>query len=60
MIAAADETLSTTGAYCHPINLHIDLISDVTGKDDGKDVTRTCYLPVILDPDVRFPGGSGA
>jgi hypothetical protein len=59
VIAAADEVLAKTGAYCHPINLHIDLIHEVDGLLDGKPIKKTCYLPLIVDPDVRYPGGSG-
>jgi len=56
VMAAADEALSTAGAYRHSINLHIDLINDVKDKNG---VIKKCYLPIIVDPDIRFPGGSG-
>lgn len=55
VMAAADEVFAETGAYCHPINLHIDLAIEVQGSATKK----RCYLPIIVDPDVRYPGGSG-
>ena len=55
VMAAADEVFAETGAYCHPINLHVDLFHEVQGQPTKK----TCYLPIIIDPDVRYPGGSG-
>lgn len=43
--------LGGTG-FSHPINLHVDLVD----RDrDGKIVRR---LPIIIDPDVKNPGGT--
>jgi hypothetical protein len=37
------------GTYTHPINIHVDLIFEGT---------KTRHMPLIVDPDVRYPGGS--
>lgn len=37
--------------YSHPMNLHVDLRQTVNGDK--------YYMPIIIDPDVRYPGGSG-
>lgn len=37
--------------YSHPLNIHVDL------RQTWNDSVR--YLPIIVDPDVRYPGGSG-
>lgn len=42
----------TNQTYEHRINLHVDLKFE---DDDGKPL----LMPVIIDPDVRHPGGSG-
>ncbi|MDN3647236.1 hypothetical protein QWY75_13575 [Pontixanthobacter aestiaquae] len=34
------------------LNLHIDVIGSGHSKSDS-------YIPIIIDPDVRFPGGNG-
>lgn len=34
-------------------NLHVDLVENPT------DLANSPYIPVILDPDVRWPGGDG-
>lgn len=38
------------GRYIHALNVHIELIYD------GRERAR---IPIIVDPDVRYPGGSG-
>lgn len=38
------------GTYVHAINIHVDLVFKGTS---------TAYTPLIIDPDVRHPGGSG-
>ena len=40
-----------TGIYTHAINIHVDLV--FPGQTPA-------YTPLIIDPDVRHPGGSGA
>lgn len=40
----------TTGRYTHPLNIHVDLLFGA--QDKGR-------IPLIIDPDIRFPGGSG-
>lgn len=43
---------ATPGPYIDPFNLHLDLLDkDSNGQDS--------VIPVIVDPDVRYPGGSG-
>jgi len=34
-------------------NLHVDLV------EDPSDLANSPYIPLILDPDVRWPGGDG-
>lgn len=38
--------------YRHPFNLHVDLIY----QDSA---TNPSHMPIIIDPDIRWPGGSG-
>lgn len=38
--------------YIHPFNLHVDLI-------DQNSTSAPSYIPIIIDPDIRWPGGSG-
>jgi hypothetical protein len=38
-------------SYIHPINIHVDLVYEGLATD---------YMPLIIDPDIRHPGGSGA
>lgn len=40
------------GNFSVPFNLHIDYIS----KDSGN---TNSYVPIIIDPEIRYPGGSG-
>jgi hypothetical protein len=56
VIASGDAAIKDGGAYCHPINLHVDLIGEVL-PDSGPPAQK-CYLPIIIDPDVRYPGGT--
>lgn len=42
---------TTKGHGAALFNLHLDVLSDIT-KQDGP------YIPIIVDPDVRFPGGN--
>lgn len=39
--------------YIHPFNFHVDLIT----KDSDN---QAAYIPITIDPDIRFPGGSGS
>jgi hypothetical protein len=39
--------------YVYRFNLHVELL------DDPKDPNKGAYIPIILDPDVRWPGGNG-
>jgi hypothetical protein len=50
-IADGRKALGTTGVYTHAINIHVDLV--FPGQVPA-------YTPLIIDPDVRHPGGSGA
>ncbi len=36
--------------YDHAINLHVDLVFDRV---------KPRLMPLMIDPDVRYPGGSG-
>lgn len=38
-----------------PINFHVDLES--VKKENG--VKSVSYIPIVIDPDIRHPGGSG-
>lgn len=49
-IADADAAFGQEREYVDRINLHVDMICDVYGK--------RCFMPIIIDPDVRYPGGS--
>jgi hypothetical protein len=40
------------GNFSVPFNLHIDYVS----KDSGN---NNSYVPIIIDPEIRYPGGSG-
>ncbi len=42
------------GEYKHGFNFHVDLI-----QKPHLDHTKERILPLIIDPDIRFPGGSG-
>lgn len=42
----------TPGVYEDPFNLHLELI-------DRDSEGRPSRVPIIIDPDVRYPGGSG-
>lgn len=42
------------GDYKHGFNFHVDLI-----QKPLLDHTKQRILPLIIDPDIRFPGGSG-
>lgn len=50
-IADGFAALGTTGIYTHAINIHVDFVFRAA---------ETSYTPIIIDPDVRHPGGSGA
>lgn len=50
-IADGYKAAGFTGQYIHALNIHVDL---VFGKRPRG------YTPLIIDPDVRHPGGSGA
>ena len=50
-IADGFAALGTTGIYTHAINIHVDLVFRAA---------TPAYTPLIIDPDVRHPGGSGA
>jgi hypothetical protein len=43
-----------SGEYKHGFNFHVDLI-----QKPRLDHTQERILPLIIDPDIRFPGGSG-
>lgn len=43
-----------SGEYKHGFNFHVDLI-----QKPHLDHTKERILPLIIDPDIRFPGGSG-
>lgn len=43
-----------SGNYKHGFNFHVDLI-----QKPHLDHTKERILPLIIDPDIRFPGGSG-
>jgi len=53
-IANGDKALEKTDCYSHPINLNIDLV--FLFEQDSRLVSR--YMPIIIDPDIRHPGGS--
>jgi hypothetical protein len=40
------------GGYVHEFNIHVDLIVE-------DDAGQPSYMPIDIDPDVRYPGGSG-
>lgn len=42
----------TTGLPSFPINIHVDLVF-------SKEAGGPRYIPLIIDPDIRYPGGSG-
>lgn len=51
-VAEGHRVWNGTDPFIHGFNLHLDL-----RYKDSKN--RDSYMPVIVDPDVRYPGGSG-
>ncbi|MBB3587742.1 nucleotide synthetase [Sphingomonas sp. BK481] len=43
--------------YCHGMNFHVDIIQP-DAREDGSVVEKR--LPLIIDPDIRHPGGNQA
>jgi hypothetical protein len=41
------------GKYSHGFNFHLDFVYKNHKSEDT-------YMPVLIDPDIRYPGGSGA
>jgi len=52
VIADADAAYDAAGKYQHRINLHVDFISEDENGDP------TIFMPIIIDPDIRHPGGT--
>lgn len=54
-IVNCDKAKETSGSHNFEAryNLHVDLVEDPT------DMANSSYIPLILDPDVRWPGGDG-
>lgn len=50
-IADGFKAAGFTGQYIHALNIHVDLVFGSRPRG---------YTPLIIDPDVRHPGGSGA
>jgi hypothetical protein len=50
-IADGFKATGFTGSYTHALNLHVDLIYEERER---------AYIPLVIDPDVRNPGGSGS
>lgn len=50
IVANADKAFGDDREYIDRINLHVDMVSDIKGKKH--------YMPIIIDPDIRYPGGS--
>jgi len=50
-IADGAKATGFTGRYVHALNVHVDLLFGSGGRG---------YMPLVIDPDVRHPGGSGA
>jgi len=48
--AALDD--APNGKYSHGFNFHLDLIYEDSDHQPS-------YMPIIIDPDIRYPGGSG-
>ena len=44
--------------YVARFNLHVELIDEIAKQGDPIKLS-SAFTPVILDPDVRYPGGSG-
>ncbi|HMG47809.1 MAG TPA: nucleotide synthetase [Allosphingosinicella sp.] len=44
--------VAPNGEYSHGFNFNLDLIYKDSDQKDS-------YMPIIVDPDIRFPGGSG-
>lgn len=51
-VAEGHNVWNGTDSFSHGFNLHLDL----RYKDSE---TRDSFMPIIIDPDVRYPGGSG-
>lgn len=49
-IANGWKAMEPIGEYIHAINIHVDLV-----YEEGS----IAYVPLVIDPDVRHPGGSG-
>ncbi|MEP2103763.1 MAG: nucleotide synthetase [Parasphingorhabdus sp.] len=54
-IVNCDKAKETPGSddFEARFNLHVDLVENPT------DLVNSSYIPIILDPDVRWPGGDG-
>lgn len=48
-MADGEKAKGFTGLYVHALNIHVEIISGA----------RRARTPIIIDPDVRYPGGSG-
>ena len=51
--AEAQNAINSDGDFEGRLNLHLDVVDD--HDFDG----RRSYIPIVVDPDVRFPGGNG-
>jgi hypothetical protein len=44
--------------YDHAINLHVDLIFEAKPPLPTTPPTPRYFMPLVIDPDIRYPGGS--
>ena len=44
--------------YDHAINLHVDLIFEAQPPLPTSTSVARYYMPLVIDPDIRYPGGS--
>lgn len=49
-IADGRKAKGFTGRYVHALNIHVELVYDERVR---------ARVPIIIDPDIRYPGGSG-
>jgi hypothetical protein len=50
---ARPPAIGPDGSYRHGLNFHVELVQNISGGS-----SESSILPIIIDPDVGYPGGS--